>query len=199
MSQVLSKMAIQEPDDAMQCVIRLAREEANVAGGYSDEIRYQLAKQASDAIETLSVNGAVINSYHERTAGLWREYLAKVSAPLDRTRISFGINKILQHSRFAAFDTFTPTIVGAMGKARSWLAPAAADQFFSTAKRCPRWTNTTASGTMACTPTCTNFGKAVVAELAKEFGSGSWSGSDGLQRLATNAKAFEKGLTCGQP
>ena len=192
-SKSLARMVIDQPDDAMQCIIHIAEQESEVPGGYTDEIKYLLAKQASVAIDAL---GQGFRPYSKRAAELWRGYLDKASTPVEKTRLLTGITNVLHHARFGEFEEYIPTIVGAMSKARAWLAPVHADQFFTTVNRCPVWLDTKRTGPIPCSSPCPDIGRSVLSSLKVEFGNPEWPGSSGIQRLAINSRALETRLAC---
>lgn len=197
LSNVLGQMIKAERgDDVMQCIIAIDDREKEASSGYSDDVRYQLAKQSSDAIASLGDGGVVFPAYHAHAARLWRSYLEKASPPFDKTRLPFGITKLMQHARFSSFPDFVPGIATAMSRGRAWVTPGQADQLFSTVKRCPKWRNTTDSRSISCAAPCPDTGRTLLSKLRAEFGSEGWGASDGARRLAMNAKAFEGGLTC---
>lgn len=195
LSNALSQMIKERHgDDAMQCIIEISENESVQENDYSDEVRYQLAKQASDALESLS--GEDIAPYQLTAAKLWESYLTKVAEPLDRTRLPFGITKIMQHARSGLFQDYLPVIAKSMSKARDWITTAQVDQLFATLKRCPNWTVVTRANVMSCASPCGVIGRTFLTELYDGFGAAPWTGSDGVKRLAVNAKAVEGALTC---
>ncbi|MDB5870646.1 MAG: hypothetical protein JWQ07_88 [Ramlibacter sp.] len=200
LSNALNRMVgAKHADDAMQCIKRIAEQESEVDGGsYPDEIKYHLAKQASVAIEDLRQGGGEFRPYNRLAAALWRAYLDKAPTPVDKTRLLTGITNLLNYARFAEFEEFVPTIVGAMSRGRAWLAPTHADQFFTTLNRCPKWLDTTKSESKLCHPPCPSMGRTVLSSLSSEFGSADWSGTEGIKRLFANSKALETRLICSQ-
>lgn len=197
LSNTLSQMInARQGDTAMQCIIKIADRESDSSDEYPDEVRYQLAKQASDALESLEAEG--INAYQVRAAKLWESYLSRISEPLDRTRLPFGITKIMQHARSGAFEDYLPVIAQAMNRARAWITPAQADQLFATLKRCPQWSSAKPALAMPCINPCGAIGKTFITTLSSEFGATPWAGSNGVKRLAVNARAVEGELTCSQ-
>ncbi len=189
-----------QADDAMQCVIDLD----DNASELPDDVRYQLAKNASDAIEALGGDVNVLISYNERATKLWDTYLQNVSPPFDQGRISFALIKLMQHGRFSQFEQFFPSIAKAFNRGRARIAANQADQLFTTIKRCPAW-NVVARGTtgndrgISCAKPCPDIAQSLLSALSDELGQRPWAGPAGIKRLAVNAKALEDSLKCTPP
>jgi hypothetical protein len=186
-----------QPDDALQCIFDMQGNADNLP----DEIAYQLAKNASDAIEALGTDGEVFPIFHERAAGLWDSYLQNVSAPFDIGRVSFALTKIMQHGRFTKFERFVPSIAKAFSRGGSKIAKGQVDQFFTTLKRCPNWNIVSKPGTGSdlgsiCTKPCGEIVQGALSALTEELGPRPWATSVGTKRLTTNANAIEESLVC---
>lgn len=186
-----------QADDALQCIFDLQGK----ADNQSDEVWYQLAKNASDAIERLGEEGGGFPIYHDRAASLWDSYLQNVSAPFDATRVSFALTKIMQHGRFTRFEQFIPSIAKAFNRGGARIALNQADQFFATFKRCPNWnvvSKVNAGGDLggACTKPCGDIAKLILSSLSDELGQRPWVTSAGTKRLTINANAMEESFQC---
>jgi hypothetical protein len=184
-------------DDAMQCVITIAVDGRESGAFHPEEVRYQLAKLASDAIEALG--GEVFSAYHSEAAMLWDAYLENLSEPYERSRITFGITKLMQHGRSGPFHERFPVLAKAMAQAKAWITPSQSDQLFTIVKRCPNWHVPVKVSQITCATPCPAHGRHLLDALALNFGRDGWSASEGARRLATNAKALEGSLVCKAP
>ena len=202
MSRSLEKMiAVGQIDDAMQCVLHIDRQQQETGVALSDEVRFQLAKQFTDAIHILSggAAGSARNSDNVKASSLWRAYLDGVSEPVDKSRILLGVDRLLQHGRFDAFEQYLPSIAKAIGRSRDLLPPQTANELFSVIKRCPRWRQVqqpTSGAFKMCTKPCPEIGQDFLKSLRDELGQPIWASSPGLIRLGTNAAALEKAVVC---
>lgn len=200
LSKALTEMITAErADDAMQCIISISTETRESGGDVPDDVRYQLAKQASDAIESLGGEGSVMDGYNSQATGLWQDYLENVKEPFDRGRLSFAITKIMQHGRFGAFQDIFPALISGIVKAKNWVSMAQSDQLFSIIKRCPLWSNTAYSGAITCNSPCPSHGNSLLAQLSGKLDQDGWIASPGLKRLSQNAKALKEALACHKP
>lgn len=190
------------PDDALVCIWRGLESAEQQGVVHSDEVAYQLAKQASDAIETLGDGATVAAASHVRAATLWRRYLDNVSKPYDLTRITFGTRKIEQHARFGDFLEFATAIVAAIGKLERAVPTDFVNQFFTTLYRCREWNRPLRSSasdktyaSAVCAPAC----RTEVTNLSQRLLDATQPAADaspGSRALASNAAKLKERLQC---
>lgn len=180
-------------DDALQCIIEIDDRQGD--SDTADEVRYQLAKQASDAIESLG-GDLTFAAYHDRATKLWRGYLDNVSAPFDKKRMSFGATKLMQHGRLGEFEQVVPVVIRSFSQNRQGFSSSQADQLFSILKRCPRWNSVEKTNGFSCTSLCQETARGLVEEITQNFDTNSKTNTDGAKRLLVNAKALGGVLSC---
>jgi hypothetical protein len=183
-------------DDAMQCVISISSHIRDTGLDVNDEVKYQLAKQASDAIDSLGGDTVVFPEYNIEATRLWQEYLDGVLEPYDRSRLTFAVTKIMQHARLGAFHEIFPSLALGISKSRAWVTPLQSDQLFATLKRCPQWNNTTYTGLISCESPCPLLANSLLSDLASKLGPGDTGTTPGMRRLFANAKAMKESLIC---
>lgn len=194
LGQTLAQMnAAGRGGDVIVCIRSIVAE--NELGEMSDDLRYQLALQMSDAMH--SRYGKRVPSVRNvrDAASLWEAYLKNASLPLDSSRLNFGIGKLTQLGRYEAFSERLPSIIVGIEKVGASIDKKQSDLIFSTLKRCPDWSQV--SDRMTCTSECNAVVDSALAGLEAIFGDLPWSLSPGISRLSANALALkEEKLEC---
>jgi hypothetical protein len=189
LGQVLSQMnSARRGEDAVTCIRLIVS--ANELSELSDEVRYQLALQMSNAMDSLYEESRPLADDARDAANLWGEYLKNAGSPLDAKRLNFGVNKLIQVSRYLDFPQRLPVILEGVGKVGSLIEMRQSDFLFSTIKRCPNWSRVNVA--IQCTLQCMEISDLVLTSLKSKFGELPWSGSSGISRLSLNASALNK-------
>lgn len=172
--------------DAIDCV----RQYESSADEQSDEIRYQLAQQLSNAMEQLAGLGDSLQADRQLATRLWAGYLERQREPFDANRAAFATRKLTQLARYTGMSERLPTIATGIRSARPRLDAELANLVFTSLRRCSAWTRPDSRWT--CTAECRELTLGFVERLRKELGDPPWPQSDGLRRLTQNAQSLER-------
>lgn len=189
LGQTLAKMnAARRGEDVMTCIRSISDE--HDLSTMTDDVRYQLALQMSNAMSSLYDESKPLASDAREAVKLWGTYLAHASPPLDATRLNFGISKLIQQGRYLDFAHHLPEVLDGVAKAGALVEAKQSDLLFSTLKRCPEWSRVRT--TLRCSAQCKEVVEGALGRLRAALGDPPWSGSTGMARLSANAQALNK-------
>ena len=187
LSQGLDRMIrARRAADAIDCV----RQHESSAEEQSDELRYQLAQQLSNAMEQLAGLGDSRQVDRRLAARLWAGYLEQQQRPFDANRAAFATRKLTQLARYTGMEERLPAIATGIRAARARLDTELANLVFTSLRRCSAWTRPDSRWT--CSVACRELTLDFIERLRQHFGEPPWPQSEGMRRLAQNAQSMER-------
>lgn len=183
--------------DAIKCIAEI--EASGILPEHTDELRYDVAQKMSDAMYQVYGQRRALPIHNRLAADLWSVYLthASESEVADSLRAKTATKNLILHSRYVKFDSYIVPLMRGIRRSGSSIDTELANLLYSTAKRCPDWSQVKVENHNACTSVCLEFTNKFLDNIEQTIGQTPWSGSQGLNRLELNHAAMRSEVkTC---